>query len=156
MATDYTLLRPARTLSEIGDTLLKQPLQTQEEFDAFYSDQYGHARGVDRISHLGVELGRSFRRAPFHGFVMGHPGVGKSTEISRLLLRAGLQFGAIRISAAGELRPGDFHIHDLLWLMIIRILTETKSSVVSGFSDKLSPGLLEDVRKELSQRLDQR
>ena len=153
MATDYKLLRPAHTLAEIGDTLLKQPLQTQEEFDAFYSDQYGNARGVDRISHLWVELVRSIRRAPFHGFVMGHPGVGKSTEISRLLLKTGQHFRPIRVSAASELRPGDFRIHDLLWLMILRILTETKSPVIIGFSEKLSPGLLEDVRKELSQRL---
>jgi hypothetical protein len=153
MATDYTLLRPARTLAEMGDTLLKQPLETQEEFDAFYSDQYSTARGVDRISHLGVELGRSFRKAPFHGFVMGHPGVGKSTEISRLLLGKGQQFRPIRISAKEELRPGDFRIYDLLWLMILRVLTETKSPVISGFSDKLSSGLLEDVRKEMSQRL---
>src|SRR5439155_4210024 len=153
MATDSTLLRPARTLAEIGDTLLKQPLQTQEQFDAFYSDKYGQARGMDRISHLGVELRRSFRRSPFHGFVMGHPGVGKSTEISRLLLSTGQQFNPIRISAAGELHPGDFHIHDLMWLMIIRILSETKSPKVSGFSDRLSPGLLEDVRKEMSEHL---
>jgi hypothetical protein len=153
MATDYTLLRPARTLAEIGDTLLKRPLQTSEEFEAFYSDKYGNARGVDRISHLGVELDRSFRRAPFHGFVMGHPGVGKSTEISRLLLKSSERFRPIRISAAGELHPGDFRIHHLLWLMIVRILTETKSPVISGFSDKLSPGLLDEVRKELSEHL---
>lgn len=153
MAPNYSLLRPARTLSEIGDTLLKQPLETQQELDTFYSDKYGNARGVDRISHLGVELNRSFRRAPFHGFVMGHPGVGKSTEISRLLLGRRQHFRPIRISAAGDLHPGDFRIHDLLWLIIVRVLTETKSPVISGFSNNLSPGLLEDVRKELSQRL---
>src|SRR5207245_3821558 len=75
------------------------------------------------------------------------------TEISRLLLNMGQQFNPNRISAAGELHPGDFHIHDLLWLMIIRILSETKSPVVSGFSDRLSPSLLEDVRNEMSEHL---
>jgi hypothetical protein len=152
MPTDYELLRPARTLAEIGDTLLKRPLREKEELDAFYSEKYSNARGVDRISHLGVELGRSFRKAPFHGFVMGHPGVGKSTEISRLLLKSSERFRSIRISAAAELHPGEFRIHDLLWLMIVRILTETKSPVVTGFSEKLSPGLLGDVRQALSSR----
>lgn len=152
MPTDYTLLRPAKTLPEMADTLLKQPLQSREEIDAFYSDKYSHARGVDRISHLGVELNRSFGKAPFHGFVMGHPGVGKSTEISRLLLNMGQRFRPIRISAAAELHPGEFRIHDLLWLMIVRILTETKSPVISGFSDKLSPNLLRDVQSALSTR----
>ena len=153
LMADEVLLRPARTLAEIGDTLLKQPLQTREEIDAFYSEQYGRARGVNRISHLGVELARSFGRAPFHGFVMGHPGVGKSTEISRLLLDLDNRFWPIRISAAAELHPGDFRIHDLLWLMIVRMLDLTKSPVVSGFSNQLSSGLLDDVRKEMSQTL---
>ena len=58
MATDYTLLRPARTLSEIGDTLLSRELRTEAEFKAFYSDQHGQARGVDRIGHLGFHIRR--------------------------------------------------------------------------------------------------
>jgi len=153
MATETPLLRPARRLAEMADTLLKQPLETQAEFDAFYSKQYGQARGVNRMSHLGVELSRSFARAPFHGFVMGHPGVGKSTEIGRLLLAQADRLRPIRISAAGELHPGDFRIHDLLWLMVVRLLSETESPVVSGFSKQLSPGLLDDVRKEMSQTL---
>jgi hypothetical protein len=151
MATADIPLRPARTLAELGDTLFKQPLETQELLDAFYSAEYGQARGVDRISHLGVELTQSFRKAPFHAFVMGHPGVGKSTELTRLLLRHQEQLRPIRISAAGELHPGDFRINDLLWLMLVRLLDATKSPVISGFSDMLSPGLLEDVRRELSQ-----
>jgi len=49
MATNYTLLRPAHTLAELGDTLLKQPLETQEELNTFYSTRYGSARGVDDV-----------------------------------------------------------------------------------------------------------
>lgn len=145
------LLRPARTLAEMGDTLLKQPLQSKDEFDAFYSDKYLAARGIDRTSHLQTAIGRCFHQAPFHSFVMGHPGVGKSTEISRLLLTIGDRFRLIRISAAKELNPSSFGVHDLLWLMIIRVLSETQSPTIMGFSDRLPSGLLEDVRQELSQ-----
>ena len=150
MDAAYKLLKPASTLAEIGDTLLKWPLQTQAELDAFYSSKYSQARGVDRVSHLRVTLERCFNKIPFHGFVMGHPGVGKSTEISCLLLNAA-RFRAIRISAAAELYPGDFRVHDLLWLMIVRILEETGSPTVVGFSEKLPPALLDNVRDQLSQ-----
>ena len=148
---EYRILIPASTLVEIEETLRPIPLSTEEELKAFYSDKYREARGADRMSHLGVQLGRR-TGAPFHGFVTGHPGVGKSTEISKLLLKHADRFRAIRISAAMELFPGGFRIHDLLWLMTIRILEATNDPVVSGFSHPLSPGLLEAVKDELSER----
>jgi hypothetical protein len=107
---------------------------------------------VDRVGHLGVQLSRCYKGAPFHGFIMGHPGVGKSTEISRLLLGYEQQFRPIRLSAALELFPGKLRIHDLLWLMIARVLDATSSATISGFSENLSPGLLENVREQLSER----
>ncbi len=151
MQTEYTLLQPARTLTEAAATLLKRPLETQEQLEAFYSEKYGRARGTDRFAHLRVELTRCFQGAPFHGFIMGHPGVGKSTEISRLFLKVHEKFRAIRMSAAEEIYPGDFRVQDLLWLTIVRMIEATDSPVVSGFSGKLPASLLEDVRKELSQ-----
>ena len=152
MQAEYTLLHPARTLAEVAATLLKRPLETPEQFSAFYSEKYGRARGIDRFAHLRVELTRCYLGAPFHGFVMGHPGVGKSTEISRLFFRVEDKFQPIRLSAAEEIYPGDFRLQDLLWLMIVRMIEATNSPTVIGFSAKLSPSLLEDVRHELSQR----
>ena len=151
-ALEYRILVPASSLVEIEETLRPIPLSTEREIDAFYSEKYRLARGADRMSHLSVQLGRRGGDTPFHGFVTGHPGVGKSTEISKLLLKHADRFRAIRISAATELFPGGFRIHDLLWLMTIRILEATKDPVISGFSEKLSPGLLKDVRYELSER----
>jgi hypothetical protein len=152
MQTEYTLLQPPKTLAEAAATLVKRPLETQDEFDAFYSEKYCRARGIDRFAHLRVELTRCYQRAPFHGFVMGHPGVGKSTEISRLLLRVADRFQAIRLSVATEIYSGDFRLQDLLWLMIVRMIEATDSPTVIGFSGKLPSSLLEDVKTELSQR----
>src|SRR5579863_9861371 len=152
MQTEYTLLQPAKTLAEAAATLVKRPLETPEQFDAFYSEKYGRARGIDRFAHMRIELTRCYRGAPFHGFVMGHPGVGKSTEISRLLLRVEDKFRAIRLSVATEIYSGDFRLQDLLWLMIVRMIESTDSPTVVGFSGKLPSRLLEDVRNELSQR----
>ena len=152
MQTEYTLLQPAKTLAEAAATLVKRPLETQDQFDAFYSEKYGRARGIDRFAHLRIELTRCFQGAPFHGFVMGHPGVGKSTEISRLLLRVEDKFRAIRLSVATEIYPGGFRLQDLLWLMIVRMIEATDSPTVIGFSGKLPSRLLEDVRAEMSQR----
>jgi len=48
MQTEYTLLQPARTLTEAAATLLKRPLETQEQLEAFYSEKYGRARGKSK------------------------------------------------------------------------------------------------------------
>ena len=146
------LLSPASTLAETEETLKPVPLSTPAELQAFYSEKYREARGTDRIAHLGVKLSRCYQRQLFHGFVTGHPGVGKSTEISKLLLNQSDRFNAVRISAATEMFPGDFRIHDLLWLMTIRVLEAARSPAISGFSGVLPPNLLEAVRYELSER----
>jgi hypothetical protein len=54
------------------------------------------------MAHLGLKLARHF-----HAFVMGHPWVGKSTEVSKLLLKQPDHFLPIRISAATEIYPVD-------------------------------------------------
>lgn len=148
----FSHLQPATTLAGADDTLDPKPLSTPEEIQAFYSQQYRQARGSDRIGHLGVRLKRSYNRQLLHGFVTGHPGVGKSTEIRRLLLEHTDRFYPVHISAALEMFPGEFRIHDLLWLMTLRILEIARSPAVSGFSDELPTALLEAVRNELSQR----
>jgi hypothetical protein len=50
MQTEYTLLHPARTLTEAAATLVKRPLETQDQFDAFYSEKYCRARGIDGLA----------------------------------------------------------------------------------------------------------
>jgi hypothetical protein len=145
-------LSPANTLVETDETLSPLPLTTREELTAFYSEKYREARGVDRMAHLGLKLSRAYYTRHFHAFVMGHPGVGKSTEISKLLLQESNRFLQIRISAAAEMYPGDFRIHDLLWLMTVRVLEAARTPTISGFSDDLSLSLLDAVKHELSER----
>ena len=145
------ILRPAETLAEIDFTLGDQPLLSRDEQKAFYSAEYEKARGSGQVGQLKFRLGASFGKKPFHAFVLGHPGVGKSTEISRLLLDLQDRYEPIRISAASELYPREIRIQDLLWLMIVRMLEVTTSPAIMGFSYDLSPGLLNDVKREMSE-----
>src|SRR5438270_3715872 len=55
---------------------------------------------------------------------MGHPGVGKSTEVTRLLERVKDQHAGIRLSIATELNPASFKVFDVLLLMLARLAEE--------------------------------
>lgn len=71
-----------------------------------------------------MKLQQSYKALPFKAFVMGHPGVGKSTEISRLLDRVKDQHVGIQLSIATELNPANFKVFDVLLLMLARLAEE--------------------------------
>jgi hypothetical protein len=73
------------------------------------------------VLRLSSKLQQSFGTLPFRAFVMGHPGVGKSTEISRLMLRIKDQHVGVRLSVATELNPASFKVFDVLLLMLARL-----------------------------------
>ncbi len=80
------MLQRATTLEEAYKTLFPEPLMTSEELEVFYSPRLNDVRGDDRVTRLTFRLERAaggFCKA----FLMGHPGVGKSTELSRLVRR---------------------------------------------------------------------
>ena len=79
-------ITPATTLEEIHQTLLPEPLETVEEIDAFYKEELNHIRGDDKIQRLQLGLKRAFESRSFYkACLMGHQGVGKSTELTRLV-----------------------------------------------------------------------
>ncbi len=62
-------------------------LETAEEPRAFYKSQIEDARGIHRTGELRLSLENAYAAGlPFKAFFLGHPGVGKTTELTRLLL----------------------------------------------------------------------
>lgn len=91
---------PATKLEDVYKTLQPQPLQTPEELRAFYRDSINAVRRGDKTQRLQLGLKRAYDDLiPFKACVMGHRGVGKSTEISRLIQQVQAQFYAIRYPA---------------------------------------------------------
>src|SRR5437016_2701441 len=110
-------MQMARTLDEVYRTMLLRPLETQRERDAFYRDM-NSVRGGDKIAHIKRDLERAHSVSHFKGFFMGHSGVGKSTEIARLIAMVDQRFRVIRINALNDLNVTDFRPFDVLFVII--------------------------------------
>ncbi|MGB3299596.1 MAG: hypothetical protein WBA76_15130 [Phormidesmis sp.] len=131
------LPQPARVLADVYQTLRPTPLTTAEELAAFYSEDINAVRGGDKMQRLKLRLNRAYRdRIPFKACVMGHRGVGKSTEISRLLAQVSPQFQAIRFSATNVLDPGSFKPLDVLLVMMIEVAKATAKPIEQGGADR--------------------
>src|SRR5208337_1621982 len=78
---------PATTLAEIPQTLDPEALQTPEELRAFYQSSIQEVRGINRTGELMLSLEDAHAaQLPYKAFLLGHPGVGKTTELSKLLI----------------------------------------------------------------------
>ena len=115
-----TDLGPATDLDHLYRTLRPEPLIGLEEFRSYYRGQVNQVRGEDTVARLSLKLQQAYRSLPFRAFLMGHPGVGKSTEVSRLLERVKEQHVGVRLSIATELNPASFKVFDVLLLKIGR------------------------------------
>src|SRR5580698_2933363 len=136
---------PATALDQLYLTLQPHPLEDPKEFATFYRAQVNKVRGPDTVVRLSLKLQQSYRAVPFRAFVMGHPGVGKSTEITRLLENVKEQQAGVRLSVATELNPASFKVYDVLLLMLARLAEETdrlKTIPLEGFlSEDLVRGI---------------
>ena len=83
--------RQATSLKDLYEKLSYRPLLTPAELNAFYRPEVNQVRGMDQVERLAARL-LAARREPFKGFIIGHPGVGKSTEIARLTGKVESQF----------------------------------------------------------------
>jgi hypothetical protein len=117
----------AESLEDVDRTLSLQPLVTPEEIQAFYRNQLNETRGGDDVvGHLQFGLTKAYQRKTyFKACVMGHPGVGKSTELSRLVQNVEDKFRTIRFSAVSELDPVNFRPLDVLLIMMIEVAQQT-------------------------------
>lgn len=137
---------PVTDLNAVEQVLSLKPLLTNEELDRFYRPEINEVRGEDTTVALAGKYRQAFGAVPYKTFVMGHPGVGKSTEIARLLRALADQYRGIRISVATELNPASFKIFDVLLLMMIKIAEETKARLDVGLLDSaIAQRLLDDI-----------
>jgi hypothetical protein len=131
--TDSKLRQIARaeSLKDVYRTLLPEPLVKPEEILAFYRNQLNETRGGDDIvGRLQLGLTRASEGSTFFkACVMGHPGVGKSTELSRLVQNVEDKFRTIRFSAVSELDPVNFRPLDVLLIMMIEVAQQTAKVV---------------------------
>jgi len=137
---------PVTDLKAVEKVLSLEPLRTNEELDRFYRGEVNEVRGEDATERLAMKYRQAFDGAPYKTFVMGHPGVGKSTEISRLLRQLAGQYRGIRFSIASELNPYSFKIFDVLLLMMIKVVEESRALLGAGVWDSaITKGLLDDI-----------
>lgn len=126
------MLKAATSLAEVYKTLSPKPLVTREELDAFYSSQLNAVRGEDHVDRLALGLDRAFGGSQFKAFLMGHPGVGKSTELSRLVQRIHDRYSVVRFSVKTELDPSSFKPFDLLLYMMAEVAERTARPRAEG------------------------
>src|ERR1017187_9251619 len=115
---------PATDLDHLYLTLWPEPLTKPEDLRKYYRSKVNQVRGGDTVARLSLKLQQAYRTLPFRAFVMGHRGVGKSTEISRLLDRVKDQHVGVRLNIATELNPFSFKVFGVLLLMLIRLAEE--------------------------------
>jgi hypothetical protein len=121
-------------------------LVTDQEIRAFYRFGLNKVRGGDKVANMALGLERSWGADFYKAFLIGHPGVGKSTELTRLVEKMSGRFRAIRFQVTEDLDPGNFKAFDVLLLMMIKIVEETARPVEDGGAGKFPPeGLLQAI-----------
>ena len=146
-------LSPAKTLQEISRTLTPDPLESKEELKAFYKEEIQQLRQVDRMGEIRIGLEDALASGQkYKAFVMGHPGVGKTTEIFRLLQKMEPQLQPLRISITEELNPGTLRYYDILLLILLRLVRAAGDPTVIGFADNELTPMLDRVKSHLARR----
>ena len=114
------LLVPATNLDEMYRTLSPAPLVGKTALNAFYRPELNAVRGKDEAKRLKHRLERT--DGPyFHAFLVGQPGAGKSTEISRFVEMIDGGYRVLRLSVVNELNPATFQPMDLLLLIVFQL-----------------------------------
>lgn len=136
----------ATTLDEVYETLTPEPLQTREELAAFYGEGLNKVRGSDKVAVMELGLKRAHGKNFYKAFLMGHSGVGKSTELSRLVHRVQDRYQPIRFDVRDDLDPVNFKPFDVLLLMMIRVVEDTGTAIADGGAGSAPPDqLLQDI-----------
>ncbi len=126
------MLKRAETLDDAYKTLSPKPLADPEEFTAFYRDEINTVRGGQVVDRMSLGLKRAFGNLPYKALLMGHAGVGKSTELTRLTVALKDKFRVIRLSASENLDPISFQPFDVLLLMVIEVAERTAKAKELG------------------------
>lgn len=123
---------PAKTLASISRAVVPQPLVTREELAQLYRAEVNAVRGQDLVRRMKLELEDSFFSTFYKAFLIGHSGVGKSTEMSRLVLELEAQYVPVRLSAKQDLDPGSFEPFDVVLVMIMQLIEQARMPESQG------------------------
>jgi hypothetical protein len=141
-----TMLEPATSLEDVHKTLSTEPLMTLAEIQAFYRGGINEVRGGDKVGRIEMHLKRSWRTTFYKAFLAGHPGVGKSTEMTRLADRVSDRFRMIRFRVTTDLHPNSFKPFDVLLLMMTLIAEATAKPVSEGGAGRApSDNVLQEI-----------
>ncbi|MDQ3813367.1 MAG: hypothetical protein M3347_05395, partial [Armatimonadota bacterium] len=141
-----TKSRAATSLEGVYETLSPEPLLTKEQLQAFYGEELNRIRGGDQMALMELGLNRRHGGAYYKAFLMGHSGVGKSTELTRLINAVENKFRAIRFSALSDLDPANFRPFDVPLVMMIKIAEETAKPInQGGAGHEPSDKVLQDI-----------
>jgi len=122
----------AQRIQDIYKAFDPAPLTSPSELHDFYVDDLNALRGSDKIKALALELKRQHSRGFYKAFVMGHAGVGISTELSRLEQAVRAQFRTFRLSANTDLDPVNFKPFDVILRVALGLAEETAKPVKEG------------------------
>lgn len=146
-----SLLRPAANLAEASKTLEVAPLLSQEELNAFYRKEIQEVRGQDRMEFLKLRMSDAVRdETDYKAFLLGHRGVGKTTELMRVVNTFSDDLEPLRISILAELNPAAFRYYDILLLILVRLVKATADPTIAQFTEHNLDQLLNRVRGHLS------
>lgn len=143
-------MQRAATLQAIQRAFDPAPLETAAELAEFYVNDLNVTRGADKIRRLALGLSRATSEKPYKAFVMGHAGVGISTELSRLSIDPEIEprFRTLRFSANRDLDPVNFKPFDVALIIALRLAEETAKPISEGgagssIPEKLTRNLLD-------------
>ena len=136
----------AQRVEDIYKAFDPAPLSQPAEITEFYVHELNNTRGSDKIRVLALGLKRQYQRAFYKAFVMGHAGVGISTELSRLQNLVSTQFRTLRLSANTDLDPVNFKPFDVILRIALGLAEETAKPVNEGGAGSPLP---EELTREL-------
>ncbi len=125
-------LKKATLLPDVYKTVSPEPLMNPQELDAFYNPEIIAIRGGRVMSKMQTRLLRADRNKPFKAFLMGHPGVGKSSALTSLIQETKDHFQAVRFSAKNQLDMVNFKAFDVLLLTVTELAEQCAKPIKEG------------------------
>jgi hypothetical protein len=135
-------VKPAQSRAGSLDTAYKAldpaPLIDPRDFKVFYKDSINKFRGVDCVDRMRLGLERASGGQHYKALLMGHSGVGKSTELTRLLGQDSItsKYCPIRFSVIEHLDPVGFKPFDVLLAMLHEMVARTGMPLGKGGAGK--------------------
>lgn len=137
---------PADSIHNIYQFLSPTPLLTSDELKKYYSNGVNLVREQDVVERFKLGLRQTGDDSFYKAFLVGHPGVGKSTELTRLICDVGDKFRALRFSATSELDPGSFQPFDIVLLILADLIeAATKPKAKGGLAATLPDALCQEL-----------